>query len=266
MEAALENKSRITVITVCYNAEKTIEKTIRSVLDQTYPNLEYIIVDGASKDGTADIIRSYAADSRVIFFSEPDDGIYDAMNKGSRMATGDYIQFLNSGDFFVDRDVVGRIAGEIAEKKADILYGNIIYEYPDGSSKTRVYGQFCESRLYYLLGDCINHQAMFAKRECFQEKSFDTRYKVCADREWMLWQKKRKRIFRATGINICHYSLAVDSASVSQPKLYKEEAARCVRQYLRYGYPLYALVDRVREGKWSARVLHFFYKIVFLRK
>ena len=88
---------KISVVTVCYNAVDCIEETMLSVLDQTYPNIEYIVIDGGSSDGTADVIRKYA-DRLAYWVSEPDKGIYDAMNKGIVAATGDYINFMNAGD------------------------------------------------------------------------------------------------------------------------------------------------------------------------
>ncbi|RXE60893.1 glycosyltransferase, partial [Muribaculaceae bacterium Isolate-001 (NCI)] len=99
---------KITVVTVCYNAVKEIEKTIQSVISQTYDNVEYIIVDGGSTDGTLDIIRKYS--SRITrWVSEPDKGIFDAMNKSAHMATGEYINFMNAGDLFFDEKVLSDI-------------------------------------------------------------------------------------------------------------------------------------------------------------
>lgn len=123
----MDTAVKISVITVCYNAESVIEKTIRSVLGQTYEDLEYIIVDGASKDHTPDIIEGYLADTRVKYLSEPDKGIYDAMNKGAGMATGDYLEFLNAGDVLADDQVLSHIAERAGQSGADILYGDILY-------------------------------------------------------------------------------------------------------------------------------------------
>ncbi|MDE6845846.1 MAG: glycosyltransferase [Lachnospiraceae bacterium] len=262
----MEKTVKISIITVCYNAEKVIEETIRSVLAQTYQNIEYIIVDGVSKDRTMDIIRIYEADKRIRVISEPDKGIYDAMNKGSMAAAGDYVQFLNAGDTLADERVVEKVADQIRQKPADIVYGDIIYQYPDGTTSIRVYGQFCSSLIYYLLGDCINHQAIFAKRECFNKYKFDLSYKICADREWMIRLKKDGYTFSALNMLICAYSLDENSASIRDGDIYYEEADRCIREHLRIGHWLYSLIDRVRHGNLSARVLHGMYKIVFLRK
>lgn len=255
---------KISIVTVCYNAEQVIEETIKSVLKQTYQNIEYIIVDGASKDGTLDIIRKYESEKRIRFISEPDKGIYDAMNKGSRRATGDYVQFLNAGDTLANEYVVEKVVRQIEESLADIVYGDIIYQYPDGSTNRRVYGQFCSSLFYYLSGDCINHQAMFAKRECFDKHPFDLAYRICADREWMLCLKKEGYTFKAMNMLICAYSLDESSASIQNSDIYFEEAARCIREHLRLGYWLYFIVDRIRHGKLSAKILHALYNIVFI--
>lgn len=261
----MKDKVKISVITVCFNAEKVIEETIKSVLKQTYQNKEYIIVDGASGDGTLDVVRRYAVSAGIRYLSEPDHGIYDAMNKGSEMAEGGYIQFLNAGDLLADETVLERIAEQIEKTKADVVYGDIIYRYPDGSTNVRVYGQFCSNLFYYLLGDCVNHQAVFAKRACFSKHKFDLSYRICADREWMIRLKKAGYRFKALNMIICEYSLEENSASIQNSGIYFDEAARCVREHIRTGYWLYLLVDRIRHGGLSARILHGIYKIAFLR-
>lgn len=103
-----EKNHKITVVTVCYNAVNEIEKTIRSVLSQTYPDKEYIVIDGGSTDGTVDIIRKYA-DRIDYWISEPDGGIYEGMTKGIEHATGDYINFMNAGDLFFDNHVLDEV-------------------------------------------------------------------------------------------------------------------------------------------------------------
>lgn len=113
---------KISIVTVCYNAADQIEKTIQSVVGQTYPNIEYLVIDGGSTDGTTDIIRKYA-DKISYWKSEPDDGIYDAMNKGICAATGDYINFMNAGDYFSSDSVISEVVKQINPTK-DIIYGD----------------------------------------------------------------------------------------------------------------------------------------------
>lgn len=116
--------SKISVITVCFNAESTIEETILSVVNQSYTNIEYIIIDGGSTDGTLDVIKRY--EKYIDFFvSEPDKGIYDAMNKGVLAATGDWINILNSGDVYADNNSLSN-AISIESSEIDIIYGNSI--------------------------------------------------------------------------------------------------------------------------------------------
>ena len=261
----MNREIKISIITVCYNAEAVIEKTIQSVLNQKYQNLEYILIDGKSTDRTLDIIKKYANDIRVKYLSEPDEGIYDAMNKGARMAIGEYIEFLNAGDILVEENIISSVVDRIVQCQADIVYGDILYEHSDGRVEKRIYGQFCASLFYYLLGDCINHQAIFAKRDCFRQV-FDTSYQICADREWMIRQKKQKRSFRAMGITICRYSLDENSTSIKYKEKYYEEADKCIREQLRGGYPIFWMLNRVRSGKKSARVLHSLYEYFFIKK
>ena len=118
----------ISVITVCYNAENNLERTILSVLNQTYSNIEYIIIDGGSTDGTIDLIKKYA-DKITYWQSETDKGIYDAMNKGIQKATGEWINFMNAGDLFSSTTILQQMSDAI-KPGTRILRGNIIRIYP----------------------------------------------------------------------------------------------------------------------------------------
>ncbi len=116
---------KITIVTVCYNSEKTISKTIESVIGQTYRDIEYIIIDGASKDRTVEIVNKYREKHNIVLVSEPDTGLYDAMNKAIVIANGKYILFMNSGDIFADEHVVQKMSTYL-ESEEDIIYGNVI--------------------------------------------------------------------------------------------------------------------------------------------
>ena len=118
---------KISVVTVCYNAADTIERTMLSVLNQTYHDIEYIIIDGGSTDGTVDIIRKYA-DKIAYWVSEPDKGIYDAMNKGIKVATGEWINFMNAGDYYYSNEVLKNVFA--ISRYGDYLVG--IAVYPNG--------------------------------------------------------------------------------------------------------------------------------------
>ena len=125
---------KVSIITVVYNNNKTISDAIESVINQSYKNIEYIVIDGGSTDGTVDVVKDYG--SRIDkFISEPDNGIYDAMNKGVRLATGDVIGFINSDDLLNSEDCIECIVKRIVESDADIVYGDKVYVASNNISK-----------------------------------------------------------------------------------------------------------------------------------
>lgn len=174
----MENKQslKISVVTVCYNCVNEIEETILSVLNQTYDNIEYIVIDGASTDGTVDIIRKYT-DRITYWVSEPDKGIYDAMNKGIAVASGDYINFMNAGDRFAERKVMENIFDD--EKNiagCDIIYGNAIFAYPWGKVLIKP-----RSLTDFKSFDPIFHQSSFTRLSLLKTTPFDISYKIAGD-------------------------------------------------------------------------------------
>lgn len=177
----MEN-TKITVVTVCHNAEQEIEATMRSVLNQTYLNLEYILIDGASQDHTLDVIKRIKeeySDREVKFLSEADSGIYDAMNKGIDLATGEWINFMNVGDIFADAAVLQEFFAMVdTERPNDILYGDVIYRYPFGE-----YYRDCHPEKD---GVHFCHQATFARTSLMKQKHFDLKYKIVADFNFLL--------------------------------------------------------------------------------
>lgn len=257
---------KISIITVCRNAEKTLEQTIESVISQTYKEIEYIVVDGASTDYTLTIIQKYADIFPITYISEKDYGIYDAMNKGISLATGEYIQFLNAGDRLYYNEIVEKVAHYIERKKADIYYGNIVYVFNDGHESIRKYGKWCGKRIYDYTGDCINHQAIFAKSYLLKENKFDLSYKICADREWMMRVRKKKAVFLNIPETICYYSLDEDSASIKQNETYNVEADRCVKTYYSLGYLIYRGFEFCRNNKVLSNWLHKLYEIILIKE
>ncbi len=165
---------KISVVTVVYNDVANIEETIRSVINQTYKNIEYIIIDGGSTDGTVDLIRKYA-ENLDYWVSEPDNGIYHAMNKGALKATGKYINFLNSGDTFYSYNVVSKIVDSLVKLDVDLIHGKAVVIYP-------AYNVIVKGSLSSLKKDSwVCHQAIFVKTEIQKRNLFDTKYKSLAD-------------------------------------------------------------------------------------
>ena len=173
---------KISIITVVWNNQKTIKDAIGSVLEQTYKNIEYIIIDGASTDGTVEIIQSYE-DKISKFVSEPDKGLYDAMNKGINLATGDVVGILNSDDFYIDKNIINKIVKEFEEKEVDSLFADLIFVKPENLTKTVRYydsSKCFPNKFQYALYPA--HPTFFVKRKVYEKYGlFKIDYKIAAD-------------------------------------------------------------------------------------
>ena len=178
---------KISVITVSYNSAKTIEDTLDCVLSQSHRDIEYIIVDGDSKDGTQDIIKKYEHGiSKVI--SEPDYGIYDAMNKGIRAATGDVIGFLNADDAYVSDQVLEKVAKAFEENDTDSVYGDLCYVSEEDTSKVLRFWKAGQcSKSSFLNGWMPPHPTFFVKRSVLEKYGvFDPTFRFAGDYELIL--------------------------------------------------------------------------------
>lgn len=169
----------VSVITVTYNAESVLEKTILSVLHQSFSNIEYLIIDGASNDTTLDIIKKYQMEISY-WISEPDLGIYDAMNKGCLRARGEWIIFLNAGDVFYNEDILMRLFFKKKYINADVLYGNISIFNPktDKSLIQRAESPTDKKPMSFC------HQAVFVRTRIMKQFLFDVHYRICADKDF----------------------------------------------------------------------------------
>lgn len=180
---------KISVITVTYNSDKTLRDTINSVLAQTYEDIEYIVVDGLSKDKTVDIIREYEPQfaGRMKWISEKDSGLYDAMNKGIRMATGDVVGILNSDDFFTSNDVIEKVVAGFT-KDTDAVYGDIHFVNPDNLQRcVRYYSSKIFKRSLMKMGFIPAHPSFYCRKECFEKFGYyKTDYKIAADFDLLL--------------------------------------------------------------------------------
>lgn len=181
-----DNKPLVSVITVVLNGEKYLEKTIQSVVNQTYPNLEYIIIDGGSTDSTLDIIKKYD-DKITKWISQKDNGISDAFNKGIKLANGEYINFQGDGDGFVFDDVVQRVFENINPNKDIIISARIqrIDENDNEIYKTQYIKKFHKSSLLFKMS--LPHQGLFVHKSYFDKYGlFDLNNKFCMDYELLL--------------------------------------------------------------------------------
>jgi len=268
----------VSVITVCLNSSKSIEKTIRSVINQTYENLEYIVIDGGSDDGTLEILNSY--DTCIDhWISEPDEGIYDAMNKGVELASGDYLIFMNSGDCFNDNYIVTRVMEECGKvdrnlDTVSLIYGNaLVINEELGIGYKKKKERFNIKDFYS--GQPICHQAVFFRKNLFNEVGiYNKNLKLLGDYEWFIrfFNNKKKYITRFIDIDIVRFQM--DGLSI---KLFDKafiERKKIVKQYFppfhffiqNLSYPFIYLeciiLRLIRETKFFKVLLHC---IVFFR-
>ena len=177
---------KISIITVCYNSAKTITDTLRSVREQSFGNIEHIIVDGGSTDRTLELISVEGLHvSKLV--SESDKGIYDAMNKGIALATGDIIGFINADDFYISPEVLSKVAAACEASGADCCYGDLCYVQQDDTSKIVRYWRSSPFRLgLFGKGWCPPHPTFFVRRSVYECLGrFNLNYKIAADVELM---------------------------------------------------------------------------------
>lgn len=224
-------RMRVSIVTVCFNSEKYIEKTIQSVLEQTYKDIEYIIIDGNSTDKTLEIVNNYRNRiSKVI--SEKDNGIYDAMNKGIKEATGDIIYFLNSDDKFVDSQVIDDVVNEFLRMpEVGIIYGKIVVtDLPVGFRNSVLLQDQIIGKKADFLKQSFAQQRIFVRQSVFAKVGvFNLSYKIHADFDWLLsaFEGSIKIHFFNRDIAIMHSR----GASYSQFKTGKKEKFRILQRH-----------------------------------
>jgi glycosyltransferase involved in cell wall biosynthesis len=179
--------TKISIITVVYNNSQTINYAIESILAQDCPNIEHIIIDGASTDGTVEIIKSYG-DKIAKFISEPDQGIYDAMNKGLKLATGDIIGILNSDDFYASNTIISDIVREFETKTVDLVFGDLVFVKPEDLTKVvRTYATPNFNPDKFAWGWMPPHPTCFLNRSVYERYGhFKTDYRIAADYEILI--------------------------------------------------------------------------------
>lgn len=198
----MDRKCKVSIVTVCLNSKDTIEKAMKSVLEQSYQDIEYIIIDGGSTDGTIDIIKKYEAQI-AYWVSEPDQGIYYAMNKGIKKATGELIAFLSSNDWY-EEGALSKIVETYLETKSDVIYGDVTFV--DGNKKKRE--NYEEARLedfYYCMP--VVHPVLFVRTNLQKKYMFDESYRIAADYKFYMQIYHDGYGFSYVNANIAYYCL-----------------------------------------------------------
>lgn len=221
-------KPLISVVTVCFNAVRDIEKTILSVINQTYQNIEYIIIDGGSTDGTVDIIKKYAGHI-TYWVSEPDKGIYDAMNKGIKVATGEWINFMNAGDVFYDDSVVEKFFNTTLNHNVKVIYGDCVMKGLEHKSlcKAKPLSVFYKQQPFY-------HQSVFIKTEYCQ---YDINLRIASDYKLSrnIYEKYGKSAFFYKSFPVSIYDMT--GISSCNKRLCREEYNKLYYEYnVLYGF------------------------------
>lgn len=281
---------KLSIITINYNNAEGLKKTLASVAAQTYANIEHIIVDGASTDGSVDIIREYANQLNIthsiinlLWSSEPDNGIYDAMNRGIRKATGEYVQILNSGDLLAAPDVTERMMAALDktsniqhQTSISIFYGNMLKSY-DG--KTIISCDTCGGKMYtpesflYFYKGTLNHDCAYIRRDLFEKYGLYNEYmKICADWEWYVRAivlGGEKPIY--TNIDVTIFDMnGVSESHGKNAELIKKERREylesilppaVLRDYDQFAFPLLQYQRLKKYHLWG--IVHFIERVLF---
>lgn len=231
---------KISIVTVSYNAAAEIEPTLKSVAAQTWRDIEYLVIDGASSDGTLDIVNRYR-NAVDVLVSEPDSGIYDAMNKALRLATGDAVIFMNAGDYFYSPYVV-ELAAEFmqAQPETGVFYGGIEVRFTNGTVTEFMPPPESEA-LEFLICGSLPHQGTFARRSAFALTGlFDTRWRSHADYDWFLKAASDRRIgMKRMDLMVASFGLGGTSSQL--------ERGERERHLIQNALPLY------RQVEWMQR-------------
>lgn len=230
----------VSIITVCFNSSKTIEDTIKSIINQSYKNIEYIIVDGKSKDNTLDIVEKYRNYSDIQFkvISEKDKGLYDAMNKGIKLATGDIIGILNSDDMLIDNNVISDIVKRFEDKNTDLVYGDLVFV--DEIDTDKVVRKWISKKGNFRMGWMPPHPTVYVRKEMYNKCGyFDINYKIAADYD-MLYKFIQKSKSNMQYVDRILIKMRVGGTSTngisSNITLNKESVNVLVRDNVKFAY------------------------------
>ena len=264
---------RVSIITINRNNAAGLEKTLQSVAAQTFKEFEYIIIDGASTDGSVEAIKKYEADfAHLKWISEPDSGIYNAMNKGLRMASGEYIQILNSGDCLAAPDVTERMLAALEKAGVPaILYGNMVKCFPDGRRYVDKSFEGREITMFDMFVGTLNHDSAFVRRDLFDKYGYyDESLKIVSDWKWylqaiVLGSEKPQYI----DIDVTLYDMS--GISETNKELDQTERKQVLEQllpkavladYERYAFPM-EQIQRLQRHPWAYKLMWFLERCLF---
>lgn len=265
---------KFSIITVNRNNAEGLDKTMQSVSGQTSSDFEYIVIDGASTDNSCDVIRRHAElfGERIKWVSEPDNGIYNAMNKGIGMATGDYVQFLNSGDCLAASDVTSRMLDALSQHGCPpILYGNMIKAFPDGRRIRDCSFAGREMTFLDFYRGTLNHSSAFIRRELFLRYGFyDESLKIVSDWKWFLqaiilgnekpvYTDIDVTVFDMTGISESNSVLAKDER---KQVLHEMIPSTVLADYECWASPIDQM-KRLQRHPWAYKLVYFIERSLF---
>jgi glycosyltransferase involved in cell wall biosynthesis len=246
----------MSIVTVCKNSAQFLDETITSVLNQNYPNIEYIIIDGNSTDNTLDIIKQYS-EKIAIWISEDDEGMYHAINKGLKFATGDYILILNSDDTLADRNVIKNVVKEISNKRLSYYYGNIMKRKEGKVKKVKLFPVSYKKLLYSTHGTFVPHPCFFisSKMNSILE-GYDSEYKYASDYDYILRALKNDDK-KGLHLNIFTTIFRMHENSITASGKINDERKRILQKH---GYYLLPRISRL----FFYYILWIYYKIINL--
>ena len=264
---------RLSIVTINWNNATGLEKTMQSVATQSFKEFEYIIVDGASTDGSIEVVKLYESQfAHLKWVSESDSGIYNAMNKGIRMASGDFIQILNSGDSLAKEDVTERMLTALGETDApSILYGNMVKCFPDGYRMVDKSFAGQEITMLGMYTGTLNHDPAYIRRDLFDKYGYyDESLKIVSDWKWylqaiILGDEKPKYVdmdvtlFDMTGISETSKELDQTERKQVLEQLFPEAV---LKDYERYAFPI-EQINRLQRHPWSYKMMSFLERCLF---
>ncbi len=264
---------KISIITINRNNALGLEKTLKSVAAQTFKEFEYIVIDGASTDGSIEIIKKYESQfAHLKWVSEPDAGIYNAMNKGIDMASGDYIQILNSGDCFAANDTAKRMLAALEKAgNPSILYGNMIKCFSDGEKLIDKSFAEQEITLQGMYTGSLNHDPAFIRRDLFSKYGYyDETLKIVSDWKWYLqaiilggekpqYVDLNVTLFDMTGISETNKELDKAERKQVLEQLFPQAV---LADYERYAFPI-EQIKRLQRHPWAYRMVWFLERCLF---